>query len=207
MHTRFNFKPPRVATLRLRSVRALLCATLVCTVTGCASSGEPAPNNAGSITRCQVQHVPTLVCPSAPQPGTPESYFNQLLMSDVERIYGLPSDQLAVEIVRLSNAQDTASRIKLALMLSRTHQVADSQRALALLKEITLQSDTSDVSWSLWAQLLYPVIEEQHRTNQQLAQQAKTLRDNTRQIGDLTQKLNALRALEEDLSTRQHSIR
>lgn len=165
---------------------------------GCASD----TSSSDDALTCRVAQAPALVCPPPPPTSATEPYLNKLLLADINRIYALQNSALTDEIAQLSGHTDEPSRIKLALVLSRTHQVADSQRALDILKDIFNQASDSNNAWYLWAQLLYPLIEEQHKLNSQLAQQNRSLRDNARQIEDLTQKLNALRAIEESLSTR-----
>lgn len=202
-----TYKKPSIRHISNTKASTLaFCVTVIFLVSGCAQSEIPkSPGTAvQSQPQCSVPCSAELTANSfsAPTASALPPYSSRLLLADINEVYTLSNAELNREISRLSNSTEPHARIKLALLLSRTHQAADTQRALNLLTSVIAQSQGSANSWYLWAQLLYPVLEDQHKLLLQLSQQSHNLRENNRLIEELNRKIDALRAIETSLNTR-----
>lgn len=166
-------------------------------LTGCAQQANT--SFTPTATARELGKNPPLIC--APSSST-LAYLNDLLLKEMQALYAIPAKELPQEIANLERQNNAHAKLKLALLLTRTQQATNTQRALTLLEEIQAQTQDINNAWYVWAQLLYPIIAEQHTLNVRLAQQGRILRENTKQIEELKQKLSDLRAIEQSLRTR-----
>jgi hypothetical protein len=147
----------------------------------------------------------------APAPAVPEpadAAARRLLLYN-EQLRQLPAAELANEINRLNGALGTASpvqapavTVELALALAQTRNPADTVRALALLDPIARTPSADQQPWQALARLLVARIGEQRRLEEQLERQAGALRESQRNVQQLNEKLEALKAIERSLNNR-----
>lgn len=190
----------------------LLCAAL----TGCAPfvRSVEAPG-AAALTPAPApaaQPVPPAPPPPAPPPrSTPEpgdEAARRLLLYN-DQLRQLPAAELPGEIARLNAAlaaappaQMPAATVELALALAQTRNPADTARALALLDPIARTPSTEQQPWQALTRLLVVRIGEQRRLEELLERQANQLRESQRNVQQLNEKLEALKAIERSLNNR-----
>ncbi len=116
---------------------------------------------------------------------------------------------MAAEIARLgaevSPTDSTASPdavLDLALALAQQHNPGDLARATSLLEPITQAIKPELQPWQPMANLLAETIAEQRRLEDQLERQAAQRRDTQRAIQQLSEKLEALKAIERSMTSR-----
>ena len=95
-----------------------------------------------------------------------------------------------------------AATLELALALSQTRNPADTGRALALLDPIAKSPSPEQQPWQGLARLLQMRLGEQRRLEEQLDRQGKELRESQRNVQQLNEKLEALKAIERSLNNR-----
>jgi hypothetical protein len=119
-----------------------------------------------------------------------------------------PGD-LASEVARLGAAlspTDSAAPpdvvLDLSLALAQQHNPGDLARAAGLLEPLTLGPRPDLLPWQTLAQLLAGRIAEQRRLDDLVERQATQLRDTQHTIQQLTEKLEALKAIERSMIKR-----
>ena len=192
---------------------ALLCAALV----GCAAvrppGAEPAPAVVAPAPSPEPRPEPAPPPPPAPAPAVvprePADVAARRLLLYNEQLRQLPAGELASEIGRLNAALSSASpaqapavTVELALALAQTRNPADTARALALLDPIARTPSSDQQPWQALARLLVARIGEQRRLEEQLERQASQLRESQRNVQQLNEKLEALKAIERSLNNR-----
>jgi len=132
----------------------------------------------------------------------------QLLAYD-EKLRALAAAELSAEITRLSYELSTTSPLappdlilQLSLALAYQHNPGDLARAGTLLEAVTLSDARELLPWQPLAHLLAGAILEQRRLEDQLERQNTQLRDAQRSIQQLTEKLEALKAIERSMIRR-----
>jgi len=172
-----------------------------------------------------VPPVATAPAPSAPAPvaapvAEPASPANldpadaadqaaRRLLFYHERLRQMAPNDVAAEIARLgaevSPTDSTASPdavLDLALALALQHNPGDLARAANLLEPITQTVKPELQPWQPMANLLAEHIAEQRRLEDQLERQAAQRRDTQRAIQQLSEKLEALKAIERSMTSR-----
>ncbi|MDD2178050.1 hypothetical protein OIN59_11450 [Acidovorax sp. D2M1] len=127
-----------------------------------------------------------------------------LLLTQTDRVLKLPPAELAKEIARLSEAEDatTDTPLLLATALAQTRQAVDTARALGLVQRVLSNTSTAAQPLHPLARLLEARLLQQRRLEDQLERQAQQLRDSQRRNDQLSERLEAVRAIERSLSTR-----
>lgn len=129
------------------------------------------------------------------------------LLAYQEQLRQLPASELGAELTR-QNAALAASgnapavALELALVLAQTRNPADTQRALGLLEPIARNPAPEQQPWQGLARLLLVRVAEQRRLEDQLERQAAQLRESQRNVQQLNEKLEALKAIERSLNNR-----
>lgn len=129
------------------------------------------------------------------------------LLAYQEQLRQLPAAELGAELTR-QNAALAASgnapavTLELALVLAQTRNPADTQRALGLLEPIARNPTPEQQPWQGLARLLLARVAEQRRLEDQLERQAAQLRESQRNVQQLNEKLEALKAIERSLNNR-----
>ena len=159
------------------------------------------------------QPVPSAHAASAPPPAPPAlrpdfaDAAARRLLAYQEQLRQLPAGELGAELAR-QNAALAASgnapavALELSLVLAQTRNPADTQRALALLDPIARTPTPEQQPWQGLARLLLVRLVEQRRLEEQLERQAGQLRESQRNVQQLNEKLEALKAIERSLNSR-----
>jgi hypothetical protein len=204
---RKTFSPirPRRATHSL-TVAVLGCAVLLA---GCQTPPKEAPPPP-VVTPAPPPPPPAPLPPPQPQPEVdPTDAATRRFLGFHEYIRQMPAPELAQEISRLSGqVQATATAaspavvLELALALSQQHNGSDLGRAIALLDPISRSSAAELRPWQPLARLLQARVVEQRRLEEQVDRQGAQLRDAQRNVQQLNEKLEALKAIERSLNAR-----
>jgi hypothetical protein len=129
------------------------------------------------------------------------------LLAAEDRLSALNTADLTAEAGRTPDATSIEAQMDQALALSMTHNPGDLARAQALLDQVLHNNAPQADPWRSLARLLAYRLGEQkraedaaERVNQQLRD---AQRDNQRKLDDVNSKLEALKAIERSLNTRQ----
>lgn len=150
---------------------------------------------------CPPAPEPVCVAPPAPEPS-PNDIAARRFLSYQDQVRGLQGGDLMRELGRIGepNGRPQAT-IEFALVLGQTRVAADTQRALSLLDPLVKATSPEAAPWQPIARLLQTRFLEQRRVEEQLERQNAQLRDAQRQIGQLNEKLEALKAIERSMNT------
>lgn len=168
---------------------------------GCAQPVQPPPPGpaaAPNPTQAPPTPAPVAVVAPALPAVPPEDLAARQLLAFHERLRTLSAADLAREQARLANPAGTAETLEAALLLGHGRQPGDLTRALALLDPLVRESSPA----APLARLLQSRLAEQRRLEEQAERQAQQLRDQQRRLDQLSQQLDALRAIERSLGTR-----
>jgi len=110
--------------------------------------------------------------------------------------------ELAREFARLDPPGHPASVLEFALALGQTRNPGDTVRALNVLDPLARSTDPQMAPWRPLARLLTARYAEQRRLEEQIERQAQQLREAQRRQDQLTQQLEALKAIERSLTNR-----
>jgi DNA repair ATPase RecN len=112
--------------------------------------------------------------------------------------------ELAKEIARLGEAEDATPEtpLLLATALAQTRQAVDTARALGLVQRVLGNTSPAAQPLHPLARLLEARLLQQRRLEDQLDRQTQQLRDTQRRNDQLSERLEAVRAIERSLSTR-----
>ena len=123
------------------------------------------------------------------------------LLTYADKVRPLGGNELAAEITRLGEPGEVPiAQVQLALVLAQTRAPADLARALGLLQRgIANPSNEAQVLHPL-ARLLAARYQEQRRVEDDRDRQAQQLRDSQRRIEQLSDRIEALRAIERSFS-------
>lgn len=138
-----------------------------------------------------------VVAPPSPE-VPPEDLAARQLLAYHERLRTLSAADLAREQARLANPAGPAETLEAALLFGQGRQPGDLARALALLDPLVRETSPA----APLARLLQSRLAEQRRLEEQAERQAQQLRDQQRRLDQLSQQLDALRAIERSLGTR-----
>jgi hypothetical protein len=120
-----------------------------------------------------------------------------------EHVMDLPAPALADEIQRLGSAPpDPETTLKLAVALSLTGSSTDSARALTLLQPLANAAGANGEPWRTLATMTASNIADLRRAQERSERQAQQLKDSQRRLDEASQKLEALRAIERSLDSR-----
>lgn len=126
------------------------------------------------------------------------------LLSQTDRVLKLAPAELAKEIARLGEAEDATpdTPLLLATALAQTRQAVDTARALGLVQRVLGNPSAAAQPLHPLARLLEARLLQQRRLEDQLDRQTQQLRDTQRRNDQLSERLEAVRAIERSLSTR-----
>jgi len=144
--------------------------------------------------------------PAAMRPELADAAARRLLAYQ-EQLRQLPAGELGAELTRQNAALSASGNapavvLELSLVLAQTRNPADTQRALALLDPIARTPTPEQQPWQGLARLLLVRLVEQRRLEEQLERQAGQLRESQRNVQQLNEKLEALKAIERSLNNR-----
>ena len=143
--------------------------------------------------------------PLAAESDEPTTLPKDLLrdtLAYADRTLSASSTELARETARLSDLDENkpSRAMRLALVLAQTRQPADTARALGLVQRTLTNPAAQDLH--PLARLLEARLTQQRRLEEQLERQAQQLRDAQRRNDQLSERLEAVRAIERSLTTR-----
>ncbi|MBC7681247.1 MAG: hypothetical protein H7172_02840 [Ferruginibacter sp.] len=178
----------------------------------CASPSPDAPPDVPSL----APHVHTLPAPPLPEvappplPIQPRPDPTAQAGRELLRWQGIlrqaAPDLLPAIAARVAAEPATPARdVHLALVWLHTRASGDATRALAQLEAVQSSSDPAAQPWAEWARLLSSRAAEQKRLDEQVNRQTQQLRDSQRRIDQLTEQLEALKAIERSLAPRNAS--
>ncbi|MDZ4104408.1 MAG: hypothetical protein U1E12_22330 [Hydrogenophaga sp.] len=125
------------------------------------------------------------------------------LLTYSERVRQLNPSDLAAEVAVQGDPGNAPLRqMQLALALMHSPQAVDTARALGLLQRVVGNPSPEATPLKPLARLLGYQLMEQRRLEDGLERQSQQLRDNQRRIEQLTDRLEAMRAIERSLTTR-----
>jgi len=123
-----------------------------------------------------------------------------------DRLSTLNTADLANEANHPADASSVQGQLDQALALSLTHVPGDTQRAQALVDQITHNTSRDADPWRGPARLLATQLAEQRRLQDQAEHAAQQLRDaqrdNQRKLDQVNEKLDQLKAIERSLNAR-----
>lgn len=175
---------------------------------GCATTAPPpAPSKPAPVAMIIAVPVAPAIEVGATEARGTETDSNApiaLLLAQTDRALKLPPAELAREIARLSEAEDATADtpLLLATALAQTRQAVDTARALGLVQRVLGNTGAAAQPLHPLARLLEARLLQQRRLEDQLDRQAQQLRDSQRRNDQLSERLEAVRAIERSLSTR-----
>lgn len=144
----------------------------------------------------------------APQPVRAASIsLPRQMLQYADRVRGLSPPELTAEIARLSDAQSGSGGapenvFQLSLALLQTRQPADTARSLGLLQKLLADGRPAAVLLQPLARLVENRLLQQRRLEDQADRQNQQIRDMQRRLDQLTERLEAMRAIERSLNAR-----
>lgn len=139
-------------------------------------------------------------------PVTPGDLASRQLLAYHEQVRVLPPNDLAQEINRLTAlpaAPDTS--LELAMALMQTRNGGELNRAIGLVEPLTKGASTDQRLWQPFARLLLSRLLELRRLEDLLDKRNQELRESQREVKQLNEKLEALKAIERSLAPRPSS--
>lgn len=141
--------------------------------------------------------------PVPPPPQAPAVSPLDTLLAATDRQRNLGPAELAAELARVGEAPTTPQQqMQLALLLVQTHQSADTARALGLLQRVAGSDSPEAAGLRPLARLLIARVQDLRRLEEQQERQSQQLRDAQRRIELLSERLEAMRAIERSLGPR-----
>ena len=123
------------------------------------------------------------------------------MLAYAERVRLMQPPELNQEIARLGDAASPGAQLQLSLALSQLRQLPELVRAQELLARV-LGNGEAQALHPL-ARLLASRYAEQRRLEEQLDKQSQQLRDVQRRLDQTNERLEALKAIERSLTSRQ----
>lgn len=190
--------PRPAGRLRARCVHHLAAALVVTAgLTGCASPAQPVPPPP-QIPLAPAAPPPPPAAVAPPPVRAPVAA--DALLDYADRIRNMPAAELAQEIARLGDPQDSAPRlVQLAMALGAARTPANAARAQGLLQRVLGQNQAEAQALHPLARLLLAQSTEARRLEEQLERQNQQVRDAQKRIEQLNDRLEALRAIERSL--------
>jgi len=207
--------PVSVPIGRARRWEQIACGGLAASIlAACATLQPPAPPPPAPP--AVAAPAPAPVPLSAPEPATPppeqadaaDRAARQLLAYD-EKLRQMSPLDVTSEVARLGTQVAAADPpvspdvvLQLALALAQQHNPGDLARAANLLDAIVLDTSPERLPYQPLARLLAGRIAEERRLEDELERQMALRRDTQRTIQQLTEKLEALKAIERSMTAR-----
>ena len=205
--TDFLPSPPAVRF----SGRGLLSALVTSALLAACSSGRPAnergPDTAAVLAARAAASAAEAARVSASQPAPlPESVvfasgMTLRMLAYAERVRLMQPPELTQETGRLGDAASPETQLQLSLVLAQLRQLPELIRAQELLARVLGNADAQPLH--PLARLLASRYAEQRRLEEQLDKQGQQLRDAQRRLDQTNERLEALKAIERSLTSRQ----
>lgn len=147
-----------------------------------------------------VRPAPT-TAPAAPEPV--EGAALEALLAYADRVRALGPSELTTEILNLGEPGASAQRqMQLALALTHTHLPVDTARALGLMQRVAGSNSAEAAPLKPLARLLSARLLEQRRLEDSVDKLNQQLRESQRRIDQLSDRLEAMRAIERSINNR-----
>lgn len=191
---------------RVHGTPVLAAALCLALLAGCATTAPqaqtPAPPPPMEEPQMAAPAEPELTQAEEAGPTTPPKDRLRDLLDYADRMQRASTVDLAREMARLSDGDENkpGRNLRLALVLLQTRQPADTARALGLVQRALAHADAQDLH--PLARLLEARLTHQRKLEDQLERQAQQLRDAQRRNDQLSDRLEAMRAIERSLNTR-----
>ena len=182
---------------------------------GCAVPAKPPAQDPQSRAPTTVP-APVPVVPVEAEPKAPAtqpainfiaSTYGQTAaaLAYADKLRTMSSGQLGAEINRLGDPGDVPlAQIQLGLALAQTRNLPELARAQGLMQRVATNTTTEGQDLAPLARLLASRYGEQRRVEEDRDKQAQQVRDSQRRIDQLTERLEALRAIERSFSRPSH---
>ena len=132
----------------------------------------------------------------APSPLAP-------LLNYADRLRALSSTEQVKEVAALGDpGNDPVRQFQLALALTYSRQAVDTARAMGLLQRVINHPDPASNPLKPLARLLASRLQDQRRLEDTIDRQAQQLRESQRRAETLSERLEAMRAIERSLTPR-----
>ena len=191
--------PARAGASSRLALVAVFAAVAASGLAGCAapepvSAPPPAPVVAAPVVRCD-------------PPREAQDAAARHLLATEDRLSALNTADLTAEASRSAEPTAIEAQMDQVLALSMTHNPGDLARAQGLLDQVLHNNAPQADPWRSLARLLAYRLGEQKRAEDAAERNAQQLRDaqrdNQRKLDDVNSKLEALKAIERSLNTRQ----
>lgn len=195
-------KPDRIQAGHVAAPRFRPFKTAVAVVGVALAAGCTAPPPVREIVMVQVPMTappaePAVVVAPAPPPAS------KAVLDYAEQLATLPAAELPREIGRLNEAGDSPVRnLQLAMALVMTGLPSDLVRAQSLASRVA-ENPASDTSLRPLARILAAQYWGQRRAEELIDRQAQQIRDTQRRVDQLSDRLEAMRAIERSLPARR----
>jgi hypothetical protein len=173
------------------------------------ASAPPAPAPVPAPPPVVVVVAPPAPAPTQPSPQELADAATRRVLAYQEQLRTLPGPEVAAEVGRLNGqlpshqgASWAATALELALALAQTRNPGDLTRAIGLVDPVARSAAPEFQPWQPVARLLAARLAEQRRLEEQLERQAVQLRESQRNVQQLNEKLEALKAIERSLNNR-----
>lgn len=184
--------------LRLR----LPCLAALMLLTACETIKPPPPPPPPPEPIIREVQVPVEVFIKVPD-VTPADSAARNFFAYFERARQMAPAELGREFQRLDPPTSAAAILEMAVALGQTRNPSDTVRALGLLDPLLKSTDPQMGPYQPLARLLAARYNEQRRLEDHIERQSQQLKDSQRKQDQLTQQLEALKAIERSLTARR----
>jgi len=150
-----------------------------------------------------------VVAPAASAPvdeATPGDLAARRLLAYHDQVRGMLPSDLAQEINRLAASPPAPeTSLELALALMQTRNGVELNRAIGMVEPLARGGSPDQRAWQPFARLLLSRLLELRRLEELLDKRSQELRDSQREVRQLNEKLEALKAIERSLAPRPSS--
>jgi hypothetical protein len=173
-------------------------------VCGAAATLAGAANASTSVVdapTAQAGATPAAACAPMADIDPAHAWAINFLLGYAERLHGLSPAELTSEITSLGEpGQQLMGQMQLGLALSKSQQPVDTARALGLFQRVIAQNGTAATPFKPLARLLATRLIDRRRLEDTVERQNQQLREQQRRIEQLTERLEAMRAIERSLT-------
>ncbi len=122
-----------------------------------------------------------------------------------DKVRSMSTGQLSAEIARLGDPGDVPlAQVQLGLALAQTRNTPELARAQGLMQRVATNTTPEGQDLAPLARLLASRYGEQRRVEEDRDKQAQQVRESQRRIDQLSERLEALRAIERSFSRPSH---
>ncbi|HYP83440.1 hypothetical protein [Variovorax sp.] len=203
--------------LSVRSIVSFVALSAALMLAGC-STPPQAPQAPDASARTPVPApAPTPVVPVEAEPAAPATQpaINFIAATSgpvaaalayADKVRAMPPAELTSEINRLGGPSEVPlAQVQLALALAQTRNPPDLARAQGLMQRVSGSTTPEGQALAPLARLLAARYGEQRRVEDERDKQAQQARDSQRRIDQLSERLEALRAIERSFSRPGHT--